>query len=178
MSSSDLAPVLCSLGAQALLIGPAGQRVVAIADLYQDDGANPMARAPQEILAEVLLPPAQGWRSAYLKLRRRGSFDFPVLGVAVALRLEGDRVCDARIVMGGVASRPLAVPEAHGVMVGERLTADLIETAADLAAREARPLDNTDYPATYRKKMVRVYVRRALRQLAAFDPAGPPTTAR
>ena len=178
VSSSDLAPVLCSLGAQALLIGPAGQRVVAIADLYQDDGANPMARAPQEILAEVLLPPAQGWRSAYLKLRRRGSFDLPVLGVAVALRLEGDRVCDARIVMGGVASRPLAVPEAHGVMVGERLTADLIETAADLAAREARPLDNTDYPATYRKKMVRVYVRRALRQLAAFDPAGPPTTAR
>ncbi len=63
-----------------------------------------LAKRPDEIVTDIVLPPADGWRSVYLKLRRRGSFDFPVLGVAVAARLEGDVVSDARIVLGAVAS--------------------------------------------------------------------------
>ena len=63
-------------------------------------------KRPDEIVTEILLPPAEGWRSVYLKLRRRGSFDFPILGVAVAARLEGEVVREARIVLGAVASLP------------------------------------------------------------------------
>lgn len=175
VSSSDLAPVLCSLGAEIRLEGPSGSRVLPIADLYRDDGAEPFAKTPQEIVAEVLLPPAHGWRCAYLKLRRRESFDFPVLGVAAGLRVEGGIVRTARIVLGGVASRPLALSAAEAVLTGQGLTPDLLDSAADLASRDPRTLDNTDFPASYRRKMVRVLVRRALRQLAGLEPGSPPT---
>jgi CO/xanthine dehydrogenase FAD-binding subunit len=121
------------------------------------------------VLAEIHLPPADGWRSVYLKLRRRGSFDFPVLGVAVALRLEADVVRDARIVLGAVASTPREAGAAGATLVGERLEPDVIARAADLAAGPARPLDNTDYAHYYRKRMTRVFVSRALRRLAGLD---------
>jgi 4-hydroxybenzoyl-CoA reductase subunit beta len=107
-----------------------------------------------------------GWRATYWKLRRRGAFDFPVLGVAVALRLEGDACRDARIVLGAVASTPREAPEAARSLVGQRLTPEVIARAADLAAGPAKPLDNTDLVYHYRKKMTRVYVGRALAELA------------
>src|SRR5574341_965535 len=96
VSSSDTAPVLWALGAEVRLVSASGERTVPIAALYRDDGIAYLAKEPGEILADIVLPPADGWRSAYLKLRRRGSVDFPVLGVAVALRLEGDRADEAR----------------------------------------------------------------------------------
>ncbi len=169
VSSSDLAPVLCSLGATARLVGPDGERHVAVRELYQDDGANPMTRGPHEILVDLRLPPSGGWKSAYLKLRRRESVDFPVLGVAVALRLEGGVVQQAGIVAGGVASRPLEFPEAQDMLVGHALTDEQIVSAAEAAARQPRPLGNTDFPALYRKKLTRVYIRRALRELAGLE---------
>src|SRR5436190_13858390 len=106
ISSSDTAPVLWSLGARVRQVGVAGERTVSVESLYRDDGIEYLTRRPDEILAEIVLPPADGWTSTYLKLRRRGSFDFPVLGVAVALRMEGEIVRDARIVLGAVASLP------------------------------------------------------------------------
>ncbi len=174
VSSSDTAPVLWSLGARVRLVGPAGERTIPIADLYRDDGIQYLTRRPDEILTDVLLPPADGWRSAYLKLRRRGSFDFPVLGVAVALRLEGETVRDARIVLGAVASLPREARPAAEALRDQRLTPELIARAADLAAGPARPLDNTDYAHFYRKRMTRVFVARALRQLAGLEPPGRP----
>jgi CO/xanthine dehydrogenase FAD-binding subunit len=110
-------------------------------------------------------------RSVYLKLRRRGSFDFPVLGVAAALSMDGDRVREARIVLGAVASLPREAPEAARLLVGERLTEEVIDRAADAAYRPAKPLDNTDLTHPYRKKMTRVYVARALRRLAGWPAA-------
>src|SRR3989442_15618375 len=89
VSSSDTAPVLWSLGPRVGLVSGAGERTIPIGDLYRDDGIEYLAKRPDEILAEILLPPADGWASAYLKLRRRGSFDFPVLGVAIALQRDG-----------------------------------------------------------------------------------------
>ena len=103
---------------------------------------------------------------SYLKLRRRGSFDFPVLGVAAAVRMDGDVVREARIVLGAVASLPREAARAAEALVGERLQADVIARAADLAASPSKPLDNTDFTHPYRKKMTRVYVARALRRLA------------
>src|SRR5437870_6601368 len=112
VSSSDVAPVAVAIGAEFLLVGPGGERMVPAARLYQNDGINYLAKHPDEILVEVRLPPPDGWDAVYRKLRRRGSFDFPVLGVAAWVRWDDAVVADARIVLGGVASQPLEVPEA------------------------------------------------------------------
>jgi 4-hydroxybenzoyl-CoA reductase subunit beta len=169
VSSSDTAPALWSLGARVTLAGPAGERTVPIAALYHDDGIQYLSKRPDEIVTALVLPPADGWRSAYLKLRRRGAFDFPVLGVAAAVRLEGDVVREARIVLGAVASVPREATRAAAVLIGQRLTAETIEAAADAAAGPARPLDNTDLTHPYRKKVTRVYVARALARLAGLE---------
>ncbi len=168
VSSSDTAPVLWSLGASVRLAGPAGERTIPIAALYQDDGIQYLTKQPGEIVTEILLPPADGLRSVYLKLRRRGSFDFPVLGVAVALTIDGETVSRARIVLGAVASLPREAAEAGRLLVGQRLGPELIARVADAVARPAKPLDNTDLTHPYRKKMTRVFVARALRRLAGL----------
>jgi 4-hydroxybenzoyl-CoA reductase subunit beta len=168
VSSSDTAPVLWSLGAKVRLAGPAGERLIPISALYQDDGIQYLSKQPGEVVVEIVLPPAEGWRSAYLKLRRRGSFDFPVLGVAVTLRMEGDTVKEAAIILGAVASQPRPAPDAAALLVGQRLSPELIERVAEAAYKPSKPLDNTDLTHPYRKKMTRVFVARALKGLAGL----------
>ena len=168
VSSSDTAPVLWSLGASVTLAGPGGERRIPIAALYRDDGIAYLTRRPDEVLTEIALPAARDVRSVYLKLRRRGSFDFPILGVAVALSMDGPVVRQARIVLGAVASLPREATEAGAALGGRELTAELIDEVAGLASRPSKPLDNTDLTHPYRKKMTRVFVARALRRLAGL----------
>jgi 4-hydroxybenzoyl-CoA reductase subunit beta len=166
VQSSDLAPVMVALNAAFLLVGPDGEHVVPAGAFYQNDGIAYLAKQPDEILAEVRLPALDGWDATYHKLRRRGSFDFPVLGVAAWVRWEGGVVADARIVLGGVASCPQTVPEAADAVRGSRLEPDAVEAAAAAAFRPSKPMDNTDFALAWRKEMTRVYVRRALEELA------------
>src|SRR5207248_910117 len=117
---------------------------------------------------EIIIPPAEGLKSTYLKLRRRGAFDFPILGVAAAVRLAGDgTITYAKIVMAAVQSYPMECHEAERLLLGERLTPELCAAAAQAAWKPAKPLDNTDMANGYRKKMSKVYVARALQMLAA-----------
>ncbi len=163
ISSADTAPVLVSLGASVRLVSVRGERLLPIRELFRDDGMNPYTRATDEILSEIMLPPATGWQSVYLKLRRRGSFDFPILGVAVALRTAGDgTVADAHITLGAVASHPVEATDAAALLIGQRLTPDLISKVAAVAAKRAKPLDNADLTINYRKQVAPVYIRRAL----------------
>ena len=166
VSSSDTVPVLIALAASATLTGPAGTRTLPVEDLYADDGLAPVRKDRAEILTSILIPPADGLRATYWKLRRRESFDFPILGVAAALDLRDGVVARARIVLGAVASHPLRATAAEDLLVGRPLTAEAIEQAAQLAGNPARPLDNTDLEHYWRKRMSRVYVRRALQELA------------
>jgi 4-hydroxybenzoyl-CoA reductase subunit beta len=167
ITSADLPPLLIALDARVRLVSAGAERVLPLADLYQDDGIDYLTLAPGEILAEVLLPPLPAVRAVYLKLRRRGTFDFPALGVAAAIRAEPGGVCQAaRIVLGAVTSRPLEMPQA-GQLVGQPLTAQAIAAVADSLTRQARPLHLADFTHSYRKQMVGVYVNRALRQLAS-----------
>jgi 4-hydroxybenzoyl-CoA reductase subunit beta len=170
VSSTDTAPALMALGARVRLVSHSGEREIPLADLYNNDGMNYLRRKPDEILAEVLLDSLQGWRSTYWKLRRRGSFDFPVLSVAVAARFAAGGVMEeARIVVGSVASRPLLAEEATRFLVGRSLTAETISEAAALAARIAKPLDNTDFDMSWRKKVTAEFVTYALRELRGDD---------
>ena len=85
-------------------------------ELFANDGIHYLTRKPDEILTAITLPASDGWRSAYWKLRRRGSFDFPVASAAVAARLDGPDVIDVRIVLGAVASRPLESDRAAALL--------------------------------------------------------------
>ena len=173
VSSTDTAPALIALGARVRLASRLEEREVLLADLYNNDGLDYIKRKPNEILAEVLLDSLHGWRSTYWKLRRRGSFDFPVLSVATAALIsESGVVEDARIVIGSAASRPLIATEAAKSLVGRALSTDSIAEAAGLAARIAKPLDNTDFDMSWRKKVAGEFVTCALRELRGDDVRG------
>jgi 4-hydroxybenzoyl-CoA reductase subunit beta len=170
VSSTDTAPMLQALGASVRLVSASGVREVAIADLYRLDGMHYLTRRPDEILTEVMVPGQAGVRSAYWKLRRRGSIDFPVASAAVAARLDDNgRVEQIRLVLGAVASRPLAATQSEALLAGHALSDDLIAAAADAAYAIAKPMDNTDYELIWRKKMVRALVTYALREIRGDD---------
>jgi 4-hydroxybenzoyl-CoA reductase subunit beta len=170
ISSSDCAPAAIALDAQARLVGPEGERTIPVAALYQNDGMTYLQKSADEILASIHLPPREDWRMAYWKLRRRGAIDFPILGVAVALKLENDGTCsDARIVLGAVSSAPVEATDAAKLLIGNKITAELIDAVAEAAYRPAKPLDNADMALSYRKKMARVYVAGALAEAEAFE---------
>jgi 4-hydroxybenzoyl-CoA reductase subunit beta len=118
------------------------------------------------------VPDRGGWRAIYRKLRRRGSIDFPILGVAAAVRLgTGNVVEDARIVLGAVDTHPVEAADAAAFLRGRALDRETIDMAAGIAYKPARPLDNADLNYAWRKRMARVEVARALRELAGL-PTG------
>ncbi len=178
LSSSDTAPVMIVLGAEVALVGPAGERRLPVAQLYGPDGIAYLAKKPEEILTEIRVPDRAGWRMAYRKLRRRGSIDFPILGVAVAAKLDGSGVVeDVRIVLGAVHTHPVDATDACTFLRGKRLDHETIEMAAGIAYKPAKPLDNADLVYAWRKRMARIEVSRALREVAGL-PTGdlPPVT--
>jgi len=169
VSSTDCAPALISLGASVHLVSAQGEREVALADLYKNDGIDYLARRPDEILTEVKLPSSAGWKSSYWKLRRRGAFDFPVLGVAAAVKVSRDgTVEEARIALGAVASRPF-LTKGGDLLVGRKLDDDAIAEAGAKVAAAAKPMDNTDLDLYWRKGVVAEFVGYALREIRGDD---------
>jgi len=160
-SSTDCAPALLALGAKVRLVSAKGEREIALEDLYNNDGMEYLKRGADEILTEVAFPRV---KSTYWKLRRRGSFDFPVLGVAAAEHADG-----VRIALGAVASRPFLVDKANEFLRGKPLDDATIEEASRLAASRAKPMDNADLDLYWRKEVAAEFVRYALRELRGDD---------
>jgi 4-hydroxybenzoyl-CoA reductase subunit beta len=170
VSSTDTAPALLSLGASVTLASTAGERTIPLDELYQNDGIQYLTRRPDEILTSIRIPRLDGWRSTYWKLRRRGSFDFPVLSVAAAAKIQTDGTVEAaRIVIGSVASRAIDAVDAGRLLAGQPLTDGQIAAAAERAWVPARPVDNTDFTLHWRKRMSRAFVSYALRELRGDD---------
>jgi len=177
VQSSDLVPVMVAIGAKFRLASTLGERMIDAAGFYNDDGIDYLKKRPDELLVDIHLPPLNGWRASYQKLRRRGAFDFPVLGVAAYVRLDesirtgsgSDRAAGvvraAKIVLGGIAPSPVEVEEAASALIGHPLDDDHIQAAAEAAYVKARPLDNTDFVMNWRKQMTRQYTLRALQEL-------------
>jgi len=166
VQSADLVPVMVAVGAKLRFASTLGERLIEAAGLYNDDGIDYLHKRQDELLIDIQLPPTNGWRASYQKLRRRGAFDFPVLGVAAFVRVdESKKVQQARIVLGGIAPAPVAVPEASHALIGRPLDDAHIEAAAEAAYVKARPLDNTDFVYSWRKQMARQYTIRALTDL-------------
>ena len=166
VQSSDLVPVMVAIGAKFRLASTLGERIIDVAGFYNDDGIDYLKKRPDELLVDIQLPPLNGWRASYMKLRRRGAFDFPVLGVAAWVQVDhAGSVKDARLVLGGIAPSPVEVKEAQDALVGQPLDDNHIQAAAEAAYVKARPLDNTDFVMNWRKQMTREYTLRALKEL-------------
>jgi 4-hydroxybenzoyl-CoA reductase subunit beta len=167
VSSTDTAPALIALNANVKLVGPAGEREIPVETLYKNDGIEYLSRRPDEVLTEVTIP--GGWKSTYWKLRRRGSFDFPLLGVAAAIRFSGDMIEEARLALGAAASRPFLVEKAGQFLQGKKLTDEVIAEAAAIVANRAKPMDNTDMDLYWRKEVADDFAGYALRELRGDD---------
>src|SRR5882672_7908638 len=180
VQSSDLVPVMVAIGAKFRLASTLGERLIGADGFYNDDGIDYLKKRSDELLVDIQLPPTNGWRASYQKLRRRGAFDFPVLGVAAWIQIDegknraGEtpavpvgtlRVKNARIVLGGIAPSPLNIAEAGAALIGQPFDNDHIQAAAEAAYVKARPLDNTDFVMNWRKQMTRQYTLRALQEL-------------
>jgi 4-hydroxybenzoyl-CoA reductase subunit beta len=163
--SGDVAPPLLALDAAVELAGPEGHRTLPLAELYDaaGDGIHRTHLRPGELLVAVHLPAtAAGARGRYKKLRVRPSYDFPELGVAVAGRWDDDRVDALRLAVGGVETYPRRFDELTSRLVGERLTDARGRELGEEVARLVRPVHNTFLQPDYRRRMVAVYVRRAI----------------
>jgi len=174
VNSSDTAPVLQAYGARITLAGPRGERSVAVADFFLNDGIAAWARQPDEIVTKIQVPaPKPGTRSAYRKMRLRNSFDFPILGIAAMLETDKDGICSAaKIVLNAVAAKPMEAPKASAALVGTNLNSTALDAAAEEAYAAGKPLDNTSGSIPYRKRMLRVFARRALEAcIVTTDPA-------
>ena len=163
VASADTVPALIALRASIYIHRSNESRSLFIADCYRDDGIRYITLEPGDVVTRVMLPPSEGWRSTYLKQRDRGSFDFPIAGVAAAVQWDGGLVKDARIAITALGSRPVVVDATP--LVGTKLDDDAISAVADAAHKAARPMDNTSGTISQRKRAARVFTERALRSL-------------
>jgi 4-hydroxybenzoyl-CoA reductase subunit beta len=170
VQSSDLVPVMVAIGAKFRLASTLGERIIDAGGFYNDDGIDYLKKRPDELLVDIQLPPTNGWRASYQKLRRRGAFDFPVLGVAAWVQMDqAGAVKAAKLVLGGIAPSPIEVADAEQALLGKPLDEEQIQAAAEACYIKARPLDNTDFVMNWRKQMARQYTLRALRELVATE---------
>jgi CO/xanthine dehydrogenase FAD-binding subunit len=156
-----------TLGATLEIAGPGGRRQLAIERFFTSDGVWNRRLAPDELLVSIILPPPpRGTRYAFEKLRSRASIDFPLLNLAVAVRLdEKGAVRGLEMVASGMGSYPRRIGRIEEVAEGNRLTASVVETVAQEAFRQCHPLATTPVDAEWRRAMVKVLVRRALQRV-------------
>ena len=168
INASDTAPVMQAYNARIALVGPQGERSVAVRDFYNNDGARANVKRADEILTEIVLPaPANGTRSTYRKLRLRNAFDFPLVGVAVAIATDADGLCtQARVVLNAVGSAPLEIDAAESLLLGTHLGGETTADAAEEVFKAGKPLENANAGLLYRKRMLRVLAQRALEDVA------------
>jgi 4-hydroxybenzoyl-CoA reductase subunit beta len=161
--SGDLAPVLIALDASVEVVGVSGVRVLPLAELYVDDGRRPLALAPDELLAAVIVPPQPaGARSGYRKARVRGAIDFPLAGVAARVVARGGAIAALRVALAGTNSRPLLLAHTD-TLVGAPLDSAAL---AKLVQRQTSPMRTTVTGANYRRVVAAALAQRLVAELA------------
>jgi 4-hydroxybenzoyl-CoA reductase subunit beta len=158
--SGDIAPALLVLGAEVTLVAPQGRRRIPLNNLYNDDGRAHLMLKPGELLATIHLPkPQAGLHSAYEKARIRGSIDFPLAGVAVALSLKDGKVSALRAAITGVNPRPMIVAGTDALL-GKALDDAALDRLRDLVRAEAKPMRTTTAKPWYRRRVIGNLARR------------------
>ncbi|MDE0330748.1 MAG: FAD binding domain-containing protein [Nitrospinae bacterium] len=161
--AADLAPPLLAQDAVVELASAEGERALPLSEFFLD--YRKTAARPEELMTAIVIEPLGAEdRCAYYKLQLRRAMAIAVLGVAVALRMNGSVCADAAISLGAVAAVPYRAHAAEGHLRGREIAEAEIEAAAAAAAESARPIDDVRASAAYRKKMCGVLVRRLLRK--------------
>jgi len=168
--SADTPPALLCLDAEIEIVSAAGARRIPLCDFYTGDGATHRKLQPQELLTRIFLPRgATGYHGTYRKLRIRGSIDYPLAGVAVAMRKSNGHVEDIRIGITAVNPAPVLVKGLDSILNGE-LNEATAEAIGELAARTAKPLTTSALTPEYRREMIRVFTKRAVLALSNGHP--------
>jgi 4-hydroxybenzoyl-CoA reductase subunit beta len=161
--SGDTPPALLCLGAEVEIASANESRRVPLSEFYVNDGIVHLHLEPNELVSRIMLPAtSRGWRGSYQKLRVRGSIDYPLAGVAVALKLDRGRVEDARMAITAVNPAPHLIKDVDARLVGAEVGLELAESIGELAARTAKPLTTSALTPEYRREMVKVFAKRAL----------------
>jgi xanthine dehydrogenase YagS FAD-binding subunit len=146
---SDVAPMLIALGASVTMKGPEGTRRIAVENFHVSPAENPRRETvldPAEIVTGITVPkPSQGHYSFYRKIRARRSWDFALAGIALALRLEGSRVSECRVVLSGAAPVPWRSREVEEAITGRSLDGTTVARAASVIMKQANPMDQNEY---------------------------------
>lgn len=161
--SGDFAVALLALDAQLKLVSKDGERVLPLTEFYT--GFMTTALGPGELVTEILVPVPRG-KTTYIKYGRRHANTPAVVTLAANLVLDGKKVVDARLALNGVGPHPLRATKAEAALIGSTLDSTAIAAAAITAAEECEPFTDAVASEWYRRKMVDVYVRRALTQIA------------
>ncbi|MCM2358448.1 MAG: FAD binding domain-containing protein [Geobacteraceae bacterium] len=163
----DTAAALLALGAKVRLVSLGGERTVPVEEFFVDDGMRHTNLRPGELLAEVILPgPGTGQRGTYLKYRKRGALDFPIVGVAAVINKGATAASRLRIAVTGVGSSPSLVVPPADFPAGTGLTHEMIDRMAEIARKQVKPVSHMEVSPGYRKELVGVLVRDALEKLA------------
>ena len=162
--SGDVAPALIALNTEVEILGADGSRRQPLIELYRDDGMQWLTLAPGELVVAVTVPLDDAWRSAYEKVRVRGAIDFPLAGVAVALRREGGLLTGLRIALTGVSSQPLAI-DGLNALLGKPLDAAALDAISEQADLANRSMKTTLVDVLYRRGVSLVLAKRLTQRL-------------
>ena len=174
--AADTAPSLIALGATVKIIGPAGERSIALENFFIGPGQTLLRR--DEILVEIRVPPMPAdSKAVYLKHASRGAADLAIVGVAAVATMDRGVCRNVKIALGAVAPTPLKARNAEALLEGKELNDALIEEAAQAAAAESQPITDVRAPADYRKEMVKVLTRWAIRRISDRDHGANAVTA-
>ncbi len=160
--SADLPPILIALNATAKIVGAKGERTVPLEDVFTGPGKTVLAQ--DEIIAEIVIPDQKMTGSNYIKFGLRESGALAVVGVAVAVQVENNTIKDARVTLGAVAATPVRAKKTEEFLKGKKVTDDLLAEAGVMASGECKPISDIRASAEYRRDLVRVFTRRALRK--------------
>ena len=159
----DVAPALMVLDAQVEIAGPNGKRMLPLARLFKEDGSDRLTLEKGELLAAVVVPPADGWKSSYVKVRIRDAIDFPLAGIAVALKRDGDRIAGLRLAITGTNSAPLMVPT--DALIGAAWNASTAETLVQAVRKTSNVLLTTVAAVKYRRRVLLTMTRKVVDDL-------------
>jgi carbon-monoxide dehydrogenase medium subunit len=166
----DLPPVLIALGAHVTVAGPKGERRIAVENLFA--GYFETVLQKNELISQLRIPGQGKSRAAYMKVTTGSAEDWPALGVAVSLETEGSAIKSARVVVSAATEKATRLPASEQVLAGADIERNTLARAGDAAADAVECISDIRGSAAYKRELVRVFVRRALRQ--ALDDNGAP----
>ena len=165
--AADTVPALIALQAQIIIKDSEGERACLLKEIYTQDGKQPHTLKPTELITEVVLPLSKGETgSSYQKLRLREAIDFPLVGAAAWVAMDGNTCREEKVVLGAVSSGPVEVTEAEDLLKGNTLTEEVMEAVGEIAQKVSHPVANTISTPGYRRKMAAVFTKKALGEAA------------